>query len=396
MKHRRLLAALLTAAVAAAQLALPAGSGSAAAPASAAFVSWSLQTNEVTQLAPGVTQTVGTYTLDGSVSNYWRISFTKDSGAKLRVVLPNDGTSTGLDTVRHMADSAVLHGENVVAAVNGDMYNMSTGEPWGVVYREGQLLHGNNVAGRDWDFVGYGKDGSLLGGSAADFDRMWPQLDQAMGLHMVLVENGANVCSDASATRAPRTAIGMRSDGEIFLVAVDGRSSASAGLSLTEMADLMVKLGAVWAGNLDGGGSTTVVSREVGADALSVQNSPSDGSERRVANAWLITVPGSPTQAQIDASDLAVNGRVVSDTTAPLTLRPGQSYQFRMTVQGGSGAPNCFVDDASRFRVTYTGSSGRDYFFRVTALSASSGSVGVYTQLPGGSAERQCTLNLAA
>ena len=119
----------LTAAVAAAQLALPAGSGSAAAPASAAFVSWSLQTNEVTQLAPGVTQTVGTYTLDGSVSNYWRISFTKDSGAKLRVVLPNDGTSTGLDTVRHMADSAVLHGENVVAAVNGDMYNMSTGEP---------------------------------------------------------------------------------------------------------------------------------------------------------------------------------------------------------------------------------------------------------------------------
>ena len=166
MKHRRLLAALLTAAVAAAQLALPAGSGSAAAPASAAFVSWSLQTNEVTQLAPGVTQTVGTYTLDGSVSNYWRISFTKDSGAKLRVVLPNDGTSTGLDTVRHMADSAVLHGENVVAAVNGDMYNMSTGEPWGVVYREGQLLHGNNVAGRDWDFVGYGKDGSLLGGSA--------------------------------------------------------------------------------------------------------------------------------------------------------------------------------------------------------------------------------------
>ena len=116
MKHRRLLAALLTAAVAAAQLALPAGSGPAAAPASAAFVSWSLQTNEVTQLAPGVTQTVGTYTLDGSVSNYWRISFTKDSGAKLRVVLPNDGTSTGLDTVRHMADSGVLHGENVVAA----------------------------------------------------------------------------------------------------------------------------------------------------------------------------------------------------------------------------------------------------------------------------------------
>ena len=221
-------------------------------------------------------------------------------------------------------------------------------------------------------------------------------LDQAMGLHMVLVNNGANVCSDASATRAPRTAIGMRSDGEIFLVAVDGRSSASAGLSLTEMADLMVKLGAVWAGNLDGGGRTTVVSREVGADALSVQNNPSDGSERRVANAWLITVPGSPTQAQINASDLAVNGRVVSDTTAPLTLRPGQSYQFRMTVQAGSGAPNCFVDDTSRFRVEYKGSSGRDYFFRVTALSASSGSVGVYTQLPGGSAERQCTLNLAA
>ena len=85
------------------------------------------------------------------------------------------------------------------------------------------------------------------------------------------------------------------------------------------------------------------------------RTAPPTGASAAWRTPGLITVPGSPTQAQIDASDLAVNGRVVSDTTAPLTLRPGQSYQFRMTVQAGSGAPNCFVDDTSRFRVDVHG-----------------------------------------
>ena len=46
----------------------------------------------------------------------------------------------------------------------------------------------------------------------------------------------------------------------MFAVAVDGRSHHDAGLTLEELAALLVALGAHTAMNLDGGGSTTLVS----------------------------------------------------------------------------------------------------------------------------------------
>jgi exopolysaccharide biosynthesis protein len=47
---------------------------------------------------------------------------------------------------------------------------------------------------------------------------------------------------------------------------------------------MMRKLGADDALNLDGGGSSTLVAREPGEQDVTVQNVPSDGSQRRVAN----------------------------------------------------------------------------------------------------------------
>ena len=87
----------------------------------------------------------------------------------------------------------------------------------------------------------------MLYGRYADYTQMWPQLTQAMGLHCVLVENQRNVCTDTSTTRAPRTAVGVKQDGSIFFLTADGRQDSSEGLSLTELADLMIKDGAVWA-----------------------------------------------------------------------------------------------------------------------------------------------------
>lgn len=82
-------------------------------------------------------------------------------------------------------------------------------------------------------------------------------------------------------SRHPRTAVGLRGR-TLCLVAVDGRQPGySAGVSLAELAELMLKLGCVEAMNLDGGGSTTLWVRD------RVVNSPSDGRERRVANALL-------------------------------------------------------------------------------------------------------------
>jgi uncharacterized protein YigE (DUF2233 family) len=80
--------------------------------------------------------------------------------------------------------------------------------------------------------------------------------------------------------RAPRTAIGYTSSGQILMVTVDGRHPHySVGCTLYELARLMVSLGASNAINLDGGGSSTMVV------AGKTVNRVSAGQERLVSNA---------------------------------------------------------------------------------------------------------------
>jgi hypothetical protein len=88
-------------------------------------------------------------------------------------------------------------------------------------------------------------------------------------------------------TRHPRTAVGWRPDGTLLLVTVDGRQAPySDGMSLAELAELFLRLGATDALNLDGGGSTAMVVR--GA----VVNRPSDATgERPNANALVVLGP---------------------------------------------------------------------------------------------------------
>lgn len=82
--------------------------------------------------------------------------------------------------------------------------------------------------------------------------------------------------------RAPRTAVGITRSGKLIFVTVDGRSRANTGMTLHELAQLLVRLGAREALNLDGGGSATMV---VGGRIV---NDPSDGEERLVASALVV------------------------------------------------------------------------------------------------------------
>jgi hypothetical protein len=67
--------------------------------------------------------------------------------------------------------------------------------------------------------------------------------------------------SDITEGRYPRAALGV-SSGSLVTLACDGRrSKVDGGLSLLELAQAMVELGAESAINLDGGGSTTLVHR---------------------------------------------------------------------------------------------------------------------------------------
>jgi hypothetical protein len=64
--------------------------------------------------------------------------------------------------------------------------------------------------------------------------------------------------SDITAGRYPRAALGL-SDGELIAAVSEGRADDEAGLTLAELAEAMVGLGAGEAINLDGGGSASLV-----------------------------------------------------------------------------------------------------------------------------------------
>jgi hypothetical protein len=91
-------------------------------------------------------------------------------------------------------------------------------------------------------------------------------------------------CNADLCRRNPRTAAGITAKGRVILLVVDGRTSASVGFTLYQLAREMKALGAVDAVNLDGGGSATMWVRGLG-----VVNHPTDSTgERPVSNAIVI------------------------------------------------------------------------------------------------------------
>lgn len=151
-------------------------------------------------------------------------------------------------------------------------------------------------------------------------------LHSAIGGNPRLLRNGRNMHVPGGDIH-PRTAIGFNeARSKIWLAVVDGRSPASRGASMHELAELMKELGATEAVNLDGGGSSTIVARTPGADAPVLQNVPSDGGERRVPNGFGLfssSAPGPLTKLFIQPPPPV--GAYAMETRE-LRLAPGSVY----------------------------------------------------------------------
>ena len=110
-----------------------------------------------------------------------------------------------------------------------------------------------------------------------------------------LLENG-EICGGLEAGTAPRTAAGIKPNGNLIMYTLDGRQSGySYGAQLTTIARRMRELGCTDAINLDGGGSTVMGALLSGTDSFSVMNSPSDGYPRRAANFIFLRDNRQPT-----------------------------------------------------------------------------------------------------
>jgi hypothetical protein len=118
----------------------------------------------------------------------------------------------------------------------------------------------------------------------------WTAVADAIGGGPVLVRDRRPVyrsneafTTSQIAPRNPRSAVGQLADGRVVLVVVDGRQAGySVGMTTFEMAQTLVRLGAVAGMGLDSGGSSTL------AFEGALLNRPSAGSERAISTALML------------------------------------------------------------------------------------------------------------
>jgi len=104
----------------------------------------------------------------------------------------------------------------------------------------------------------------------------------------------------------------------------------SAGATLSELADVMLRLGCADAINLDGGGSTTL-----NLSGLTI-NRPSEGIERAIANAMLVF----SSSVQQHAFPVGEPEPVIA---GPATIKVGARANFRLVDSTGTDVPNSEV-----------------------------------------------------
>jgi phosphodiester glycosidase len=203
------------------------------------------------------------------------------------------GWGTGTDTASASIE-VVLGGAGATTVLSIDTLSSGVTIP-----REGRVL----VAGRAAAAALRGALLALRPGAKLSIElRLLPfHPREAVGGRPVLLRDSVQVEFDPgegqagfAATRHPRTAVGIARGGKrLLLVVVDGRQQRySDGMSLPELASLLLALGARDAINLDGGGSTTLLYADPdSAGALRIANRPSDREgERPVGDALAIVL----------------------------------------------------------------------------------------------------------
>lgn len=199
-----------------------------------------------------------------------------------------------LEKVSTIINNKLKQGEKVVAGINGGFFNFNgSTEHIGMYIDDG--LYYSPPTNEFIDFIYFkdghteihnhhGYDGALLSGYQSR--AYW-----AVGTSYSLVQNGKiNLENkekfDHANSRQPRTMIGQKKDGTFVLVVVDGRSTASKGLTAQQQAEVMLELGCYNSVSCDGGGSSCMVLAENGW--TKVVNKPSDGTERLVGSVFLV------------------------------------------------------------------------------------------------------------
>ena len=180
--------------------------------------------------------------------------------------------------------SAIAEDHNAIFAINGDYYGF---RDTGIVIRNGVVYRDEGAR----QGIAFYKDGTVK-----VYDETTTTADQliadgvwnTLSFGPSLLENGwiasgiedvevdTNFGNHSIQGEQPRTAVGVIDQNHLVFVVVDGRSPGySAGVTMTELAEIMQGLGATTAYNIDGGGSSTMYFNG------SLVNNPLGGNKER-------------------------------------------------------------------------------------------------------------------
>jgi hypothetical protein len=258
--------------------------------------------------------------------------------------------------------SEIARTQGAAVAVNGGFWGVWQ-RPTGVTAGGGELWD-NMEPDPEFGHFGVRRDGRavIYGPGEGEDERSLGRLTDAVSGRPILVEAGA-VAEEGLATfvtanqRQPRTAIGISRDGRtVMLVVADGRQSHSRGLTLHQLAALMVELGADRAINLDGGGSSAMYvdragglvtspseSRIYGALGIEVEETRMvrtrngsrmvrvRGPEREVMNHVMVIAPAPVAAVPIEAHDDVLAGVLPDVPSAePIAFVENERPRMRM------------------------------------------------------------------
>ena len=220
--------------------------------------------------------------------------------------MPKKG-SGNVATVPKMVESAVDSGMNLCAAINGDFFYMGGSNlPTGYCYHNGVKIYETSDTSPVYSVFATLRDGSFYCGSWARLCAMGKQNDvvEVVGGRNQLLANGhftdlgylsESSVTEFSLTCFTRSAIGFDKQGRIYLVTVDKPGdNTSAGATLTDLAEILLDLGATDAINLDGGGSSTLVVRSQTENQFHIANVLCVSTARKVANGIGLILTGKP------------------------------------------------------------------------------------------------------
>lgn len=203
---------------------------------------------------------------------------------------PNITFRASTENERNLTPSEFASRTGALAVINGDFFDGNK-DTVGLAVGLGQKWS-RSADTKEWSFVACDGTNNCVIDPYNSVTPMNPAWANVVGGWQILLDPEFTwtrtedaQCKEFCQTEHPRTVVGLSADRSVmWWVMIEGRQGSLSGLSLSDSARVLKRLGAQWALNLDGGGSSGMI-----LNGRRVNGRPfNEPSERRVANCLAI------------------------------------------------------------------------------------------------------------